>query len=173
MQLTRAMPETACGELLGPGSYLISTRTGYYNFRKLDGAFDNPRADGSYHLAMKHVTDGTSKTLLVGEINFGHAEYLWTDCPSANGSQKWGDFAWAQGYWALSWGHMAHEHPPAFNSRDYQPPISHRAFRSDHPGGVQFVLLDGSVQFIATDSSPDVRRALVTRAGDEPDHNFD
>jgi hypothetical protein len=67
---------------------------------------------------------------------------------------------------------MAHEHPPAFNSRDYQPPISHRAFRSDHPGGVQFVLLDGSVQFIATDSSPEVRRALVTRAGDEPNHNF-
>ena len=172
MQLPRAMPDVGCGESLGPGSYLISSRTGYLNYRELDGAFDNPRADGSYRLGLQHITDGTSKTLLVGEINFGHADYVWTDCPNANGSQKWGDFAWAQGYWVYAWGHMGDEHPATFNSRRYTPPFSHRVFRSDHPGGVQFVLLDGSVQFITDDSSPEVRRALVTRAGDEVDHHF-
>jgi prepilin-type processing-associated H-X9-DG protein len=46
-------------------------------------------------------------------------------------------------------------------------PISERTFRSDHPGGVQFVMLDGSVHFLPTNSDPDVRRALVTRAGGE------
>jgi prepilin-type N-terminal cleavage/methylation domain-containing protein len=167
MQLRRAMPETACGELLGPGSYLISTRTGYYNYKKLDGAFDNPRRDGSYRLGMQHITDGTSKTVLAGEINFGHADYIWTGCETADGTAKWGDFAWAEGYWALAWGHMGEEHPAAYNSRAYHPPISTRVFRSDHPGGVQFVLLDGSVRLIADETAPEVRRALVTRAGGE------
>jgi prepilin-type processing-associated H-X9-DG protein len=67
---------------------------------------------------------------------------------------------------------MADEIPAAFNSRAYQPPISNRVFRSDHPGGVQFVFLDGSVKLIHDDSSSAVRRALVTRAGEESNHSF-
>ena len=98
---------------------------------------------------------------------------LWTNCPELNGTSKWGDQTWAHGYWALAWGHMAAKFPAVYNnSTEYAPPHSNRAFRSDHPGGVQFVLVDGSVQFISDDSSPDVRRALVTRAGDEIDHDF-
>jgi prepilin-type processing-associated H-X9-DG protein len=173
MDLPRAVPEPVSGEKLGPGSYLISSRTDYSNFTNLDGAFDNPREDGSYTLGMHHITDGTSKTLLVGEINYGLQKLLWTNCPELNGTTMWGDQTWAHGYWALSWGHMAAKFPAVFNnSTEYAPPHSNRAFRSDHPGGVQFLLVDGSVQFISNDSSPGVRRALVTRAGDEVDHNF-
>lgn len=171
MRVPRAMPEHDCGEVLGPGSYLISTRTRYYNYAKLDGAFANPASDGTYHLALRHITDGTSKTLLVGEINFGHAEFMWTtaDCPKLNGSPRWGDFAWAYGYWARAWGHMSDDNPAAYNSSTFQPPFSHRVFRSDHAGGVHFVLLDGSVRLLSDNSSPEVRRALVTRAGEESD----
>ena len=172
MALPRAVPEPASDEKLGPGSYIISTRTDYSNFTNLDGAFDNPRDDGSYTLGMQHITDGTSKTLLVGEINYGLQKMLWTTSPELNGTSKWGDQTWAHGYWALAWGHMAAKFPAVYNnSTEYAPPHSNRAFRSDHPGGVQFVLVDGSVQFISDDSSPDIRRALVTRAGDETDHN--
>jgi prepilin-type processing-associated H-X9-DG protein len=173
MDLPRAVPEPLSAEQLGPGSYLISTRTDYGNHRELDGAFNNPRDDGSYSLGMQHITDGTSKTLLVGEINYGVQKMVWTDCPELNGTPMWGEQTWAHGYWALAWGHMAARFPAIYNnSADFLPPYSNRAYRSDHPGGVQFLLVDGSVQFIADDSSPDVRRALVTRAGGEAEHDF-
>jgi prepilin-type processing-associated H-X9-DG protein len=173
MELPRAVPERVAGEKLGPGSYLISTRTDYSNFNDLDGAFDNPRDDGTYTLGMQHITDGTSKTLLVGEINYGMRKMLWTNAAELNGTSMWGDQTWAHGYWALAWGHMAAKFPAVFNnSNEYAPPHSNRTYRSDHPGGVQFLLVDGSVQFIADDSSSEIRRALVTRAGDEIDHNF-
>jgi prepilin-type N-terminal cleavage/methylation domain-containing protein len=174
MALPRAVPEPESDEKLGPGSYLISSRTDYGNFASLDGAFENPTSDGSYTLGMQHITDGTSKTLLVGEINYGLQNMLWTTCPALNGSAMFGDQTWAHGYWALAWGHMAAKFPGLYNnSTDYAPPHSNRSFRSDHPGGVQFALVDGSVQFVTDDTSPEVRRALVTRAGEEVDHGSD
>lgn len=169
MALMRHAPDTACGELLAPASYMISTRTDYYAFSKLDGAFANPAADGMYRLSMKHVTDGGSNTLLVGETNYGHQGMLWSTCPDVNGTTKWGDQTWADGYWARSWGHMAAGYPTLYNnSTSYVNPLSARTFRSDHPGGVQFVFLDGSVRFVADETDATVRNALVTRAGEEP-----
>ncbi len=38
----RDMPERICGERLGPGSYLISSRVKYGDYAKLDGPFDVP-----------------------------------------------------------------------------------------------------------------------------------
>jgi hypothetical protein len=58
------------------------------------------------------------------------------------------------------------------NSTEYASPISKRAFRSDHSGGVFFALLDGSVQFLSDSSAPEIRRALVTRAGGEDNYAF-
>ena len=92
---------------------------------------------------------------------------LWADCAKA-GTPKWGDTTWANGYWFFGWGHMATQFPQLYNnSDDFGHNFSVRAFRSDHPGGVNFVLLDGSVTFLATESDPLVRSALVTRDGGE------
>jgi prepilin-type N-terminal cleavage/methylation domain-containing protein/prepilin-type processing-associated H-X9-DG protein len=173
MRLPRLVPEPQCGEKLGPGSYLISTRTDFDKFKSLDGAFANPSI-GPYSLGYQQIVDGTTRTLLVGETNYGHASRVWGGCPALDGSPKWGDQTWAHGYWALAWGHMAAKFPAIYNnSNDYASPLSDRAFRSDHPGGVQFVFLDGSVRLLSTNSSPAVRRALVTRAGGEMDHAFE
>jgi prepilin-type N-terminal cleavage/methylation domain-containing protein/prepilin-type processing-associated H-X9-DG protein len=173
MQLPRTVPETACGEEFGPGSYLISAHTDYPLNVRLNGAFDNPPLDGHYSLGLQHITDGTSKTLLVGEINYGHFKRLWSGCSELDGATMWGDHTWAHGYWVYAWGHMAAKFPQIFNnSNDYDPTRSNRAFRSDHPGGVQFVMLDGSVQFLTDQSDPAVRVALVTRAGGEAEHGF-
>ncbi len=168
MMFNRTVPEPVAGEKLGPGSYLICTRTDYNKYGNLDGAFDNPTADGHYSLGMQHITDGTSKTLLVGETNFGHQKRMWNGFPGLDGTPMWGDQTWAQGYWAEAWGHMSGKEPHLYNnSVDYMSPMSNRSFRSDHVGGVQFAMLDGSVRFLRNDSEPNLRRALVTRAGEE------
>lgn len=173
MALPRAVPEIACNEKLGPGSYMISSRTEHKKFANLDGAFANPKDDGRYTLGLQHITDGSSKTLFVGEANYGLQAMKWLDCPGNIGTPKWGDQTWAEGYWALSWGHMSAERPHLYNNRDdFLPPYSQRAFRSDHPGGVQFVFLDGSVDFLPDESDPAVRSALVTRAGEETRYDF-
>ena len=158
---------------LGPGSYLISTRTNYKPFIN-NGAFDDMPNDGKYQLALRHITDGTSNTLLAGEINYAFQD---EESPaSANGSGAIGQrssFAWAEGYWLQAWGHMADTLPMLFNNNTlYSPPTSSRTYRSDHPGGLNFVLLDGSVRFISENSNPEVRAALVTRAGGEVDLSF-
>jgi hypothetical protein len=180
MRLPREIPDTTCGEVLAPGSYLISTRTQYEKW-VLDGAFVSPTGSklpsgkfiiDPYTLSMKSITDGLSKTLLVGEINYGHQAFLWDDYASI-GTPRWGDFFWAHGYRTEGWGHMGTDSPNLFNnSITYTPPKSRRIFRSDHPGGVQFVLLDASVHFLPDDSAPEVRAALVTRAGNEVSHEL-
>jgi len=174
MNLPRAVPELAAGEKLGPGSYMISSRTAYDKRESLDGAFANPSDDGHYSLGFRNVTDGTSKTLLIGETNYGHWQWLWSSVGALDGTVEWGDQAWAHGYWALAWGHMSTKYPNVFNnSVNYGWPDSDRCFRSDHAGGVFFVMLDGSVRFLTNESAPNVRLALVTRAGGETDASID
>jgi prepilin-type N-terminal cleavage/methylation domain-containing protein/prepilin-type processing-associated H-X9-DG protein len=186
MALPRAVPETVCGESLGPGSYVISAGTDATSpGAVLDGAFVNPSSvkDGTYSLAMKHITDGTSKTLFVGEMDYGLREFVWDTCAELNGSSRWGDQTWAHGYWFYAWGHInwkifALGQRPFYNRS--QVPSDEmsiiqkmlRVFRSDHPGGAQFVFVDGSVQFVPDEIEYRVLRALVTRAGEEVNHSF-
>jgi prepilin-type processing-associated H-X9-DG protein len=42
-----------------------------------------------------------------------------------------------------------------------------RGFKSLHPGGAQFVMADGSVQFVNESINHDVYRGLSTRNGGE------
>ncbi len=109
MQLPRTIPERACGEKLGPGSYMISSRTEYGKYAHLDGAFDNPSSNHAYSLDYRQITDGTSKTLLVGENDYGLDGYDWEKCADLNGTPRGGDQTWAQGYWFEAWGHINYE----------------------------------------------------------------
>lgn len=167
MQLPTEVPNGG-EQPLGPGSYLISTRTDYKPFTN-NGAFDNVAKTGRYQLALRHITDGTSSTMLAGEINYAF-DSLETPAAATGGGTvgQRSSFAWAEGYWLQAWGHMAATVPTLYNNNDtYFPPLSSRTYRSDHVGGVNFVMLDGSVRFLSNESDPDVRAALVTRAGGE------
>lgn len=168
MHLPRQVPDTECGEKLAAGSYMISTRTKYSQYTNLDGAFKTPLAGRPYDLSFQHITDGTSKTLLVGEVNYGHESFRWNDCAARRGEPKWGDATWSRGYWFYAWGHMSDELRDLYNNRElFASPYSARVFRSDHRGGVNFVLLDGSVRFLENETDGQIRAALVTRAGQE------
>lgn len=168
MDLHRPVPETRCGESLAPSSYVISSRTAYNKHTNLDGAFATPKDDEPYRLRVDQIIDGTSKTILFGEIDYGFKDYKWTTCPELAGQSQWGDTTWANGYWFYAWGHMSSEFPQLFNNNGkYLSPYSARVFRSDHPGGVNFVFIDNSVHFLPNETSAEVRSALVTRAGME------
>lgn len=176
MGLPRAVPDP-CGERLGPGSYLISTRVHYQPQFALNGAFATPPDKGKrYDLPFAKIIDGTSHTVLVGETNYGLKNYLWSEhaangCKS-NGGVCWGDFKWAEGYWHFAFGHTGWtpNQPSRYNFNQPSAPWDSRlrtTFRSDHPGGVMFVLVDGSVQLLRTEIEQGALFALVTRAGQE------
>ncbi len=182
-------PVRACGEKLAPGSYIISARlddASNYGAADMVGAFTAPPrtqtgAGGApppwkYRLSYQQVPDGLSKTFLIGEIDYGYDNWMWDGGGSGCSGLRGGNYKWADNYVLYNLGHMAARLEliggSLFNSTTWIKPINDSNFRSDHPGGVQFVMLDGSVQFVATESDMAVRHALVTRAGEEVNHTF-
>lgn len=149
----------------GYGSYIISYATRYRPETaglRPDGAFDSPPEAGKrYRLGLNRFRDGTSTTFLYGEMD---NSVEWTGSGSSPGA--WGHYSWAQGYWFNSQSHVE----GTFNVTG---PVSEsdlrqfRTFRSDHRGGVNFCMVDGSTRFINEQIETQTLRALVTRAGEE------
>ncbi len=176
MAMPRTMPERPCGEQMGPGSYLISTRVRYGEFSKLTGPFVNPPTTigQRYKCGLAKIIDGTSHTILIGETDFGFQSYLWDDGCDLDHSPRWGDHAWAAGYWFLAWGHTGEGRRYNFNDNSAQWDSAFTStFRSDHPGGVQFTMVDGSVQFLRDDIDKQTLFALITRDGGEVNTNYE
>ena len=97
------------------------------------------------------VTDGLSKTFMVGETLPAQCAYGGAFAPN---------FSLASTAIPLN----TFETCP-------QPPGCHRrgcGFKSDHTGGAQFVMGDSSVRFIQTDIDYRIYNYLGTRAGEEP-----
>ena len=122
------------------------------------GGSGGPRLDGDgllfnvSRIKMSDITDGTSSTLLVGEI------------PSIPSKPRTGQ-PWA------TWNVMSTQ-----NGINYPLRIAKYAnafsdaffgFGSHHPGGCHFLFADGSVHFIQEDISQYTLASLTTRAGGE------
>ncbi len=101
---------------------------------------------------MASIGDGTSNTFLVGETDF---------MPKGVPSTEYGG-VWAYGYIGYSWGTTFHP----FNKHDNTDTI-YGAFRSQHTGGANFALTDGSVRFVSQSIDPQTYQWLSTRAGGE------
>jgi prepilin-type N-terminal cleavage/methylation domain-containing protein/prepilin-type processing-associated H-X9-DG protein len=106
----------------------------------------------TYHrggIKIKEITDGTSKTFLIGEAS-----------PVDGNSAAWSsDDDWATAGIGINfdWEHYAACVPAGacwWNMR---------GFRSSHPGGVHFAFADGSVRFIPDNIDHPIFRALSTR----------
>jgi len=108
---------------------------------------------------LQQVTDGTSKTLLVGESSpedQNSAAFMSDGDWAITGVQL--NFDWADSDYCVDGSGTA-------NSAVCWATM--RGFRSDHPGGVQFAFVDGAVRFISDDIYHPTLRALSTRARGE------
>ena len=129
----------------------------------IDGAFDRTpdSPTDSYNLQFGAFRDGTSNTVFFGETD---NSVKWEGHSATPG--EFGFYTWAQGYWFNSQSHLEAE----FN---LVGPVSesevksYRSFRSDHPGGASFCMVDGSTRFVSDSVSPEVLAAAITRAGGE------
>jgi prepilin-type N-terminal cleavage/methylation domain-containing protein/prepilin-type processing-associated H-X9-DG protein len=113
-----------------------------------------PNSPNRSATTMAAILDGTSNTFLVGETDF---------TPRGVPSTSYGG-VWAYGYIGYSWGTTFHP----FNKHDWPATTTpFGAFRSQHPGGGNFVLADGSVRFVKQGVDVASYRAYGTRAGGE------
>jgi prepilin-type N-terminal cleavage/methylation domain-containing protein len=101
------------------------------------------------------VTDGTSKTLMIGE-----------DLPDYNrhSTAYYSNGDWCSCNLPLNHGLTQPPNDPTFLLKWWEG----QAFRSRHPGGALFCLVDGSVRFVPEDVDNVVYRTSCTRNGGEP-----
>ena len=104
---------------------------------------------------MSDVTDGTSNTFLIGETS-----------PIDGNSAAWSaDGDWAITAIELNWDPQASGACTNPGARECW--TRNRGFRSFHPGGAHFAMVDGSVTFVQDDINPLTYRALSTRSRGE------
>jgi prepilin-type N-terminal cleavage/methylation domain-containing protein len=134
--------------------------TGFYN----GVFFRNSR------IRIGQITDGTSKTVCIGERMSRMAEATWL------GSITDSDVVHANGWWQrLGYAQRSQNYRPTnvhtachiAGSKPNQPTNSPSGFFSPHPGVCNFLNADGSVLPIADDIDLNTCRALATRAGGE------
>jgi prepilin-type N-terminal cleavage/methylation domain-containing protein/prepilin-type processing-associated H-X9-DG protein len=114
---------------------------------------------------MVAITDGTSNTILAGEMGFQLKDYLFTSGPYS-GQLRGGNTQWVWGYASYSFGSTG----LMFNTVTGTPADRTArlgAFRSDHSGGANFAFADGSVRFLSNSTPVAAYNAMGTRDGGE------
>lgn len=106
---------------------------------------------------LRNVTDGLTETFAFGERDYFGGQVSVSDGPKWAGGYVTGAFASTYGPF-----NPVDPAPSGTNPGPYQT-----AFRSDHPGGAQFVMVGGSVHFVADGIEEEAYDALATRAGGE------
>jgi prepilin-type N-terminal cleavage/methylation domain-containing protein/prepilin-type processing-associated H-X9-DG protein len=113
-------------------------------------------------VGIKKVTDGTSKTISIGETIDGHL---------ANSSNMWTyALRFADSYRVTE---VALNTPTGIeaNTAGDNPGLFNGAFASNHPGGAQFLFADGHVEFITDEIDLDTYQNLSTISGEPLDRD--
>lgn len=165
--LEKRSSSAACTARAAASSYALSTGTyfrgaGPDNVSVHNGAFVAYGKDfRRVSIARISAADGTSKTLLLGEMGYTLRDY--TDACYPGGTTQW-----AIAYPASAWASTA----GVFNSSKYSATSDLEVFRGDHAGGVSMSFVDGSVRFIEDTIDANLLNSLATRAGGEPIGEF-
>lgn len=115
----------------------------------------------------RDFTDGTTNTLLAGETAYNLPDYVFSSGACV------GEPRYSFSYWSVPYpGSTACTTEFGFNPHDIAGDGIFdagwvRSFRSDHEGGVQFLLVDGSCRFISENIDAELLDALATRNGGE------
>ncbi len=150
-------------EVGGPSSYLLNEGTDDYMV-EADGMFGLIWPDYGYRnrqIDFKHVQDGSSNTIAMGETTYDFKDYLWS--PSAGslaGTPRWGTARWIVGYPRIA---MATTLYPLNVHR--MPNIG--GYTSMHASGLHFGFADGSTRYLANTIDSVTMNSLSTKAGGE------
>jgi len=130
-----------------------------YSCRNLDQTFGGECDQGilwQWGSRMRDVTDGLSNTYLFGEVSWDDMPYrrMWT-------RNKYGD---SRGVLYLT--SKIVQHPLNSRNSDRWNSV---AFGSEHPGGANFAMADGSVRFVPDTIDFNVYLATASRNGHEPE----
>lgn len=131
------------------------------------GMFKNGLLTINSGAGMHRCTDGTSNVILVGETIYSGIEPVrsWGTAFRAAHATNYIPSNLAGTSDAINSGEAFYKsvYP---NSQSLQNNIRTRCYGSDHPGGCQFLLADGSVQFL----NENINLALYQRLGDKGDN---
>jgi len=164
MNVPRVVPEpdVACNEVGSMGSYAVSTGSLTAWGAVQNGAIIRDSL-GYTTIGGISAQDGTSHTLLVGELDYGLTNYMWGSC-KPTGTVRGGLARWGVGYPGISMASTV----GIFNSKLMVTGYDeYETFRSDHPGGVNFVFVDGSTHFVSDLIDAALLDGLATRANDD------
>lgn len=169
MVLPRDVPEPRGDEVGGPASYMVNEGTRSY-MSQADGMFGLHWPDSGFHnphIGFGSITDGTSHTLAVSETTYNYKEYRWSSSVAAplGGTVRYGLARWMVGYPRVSMG------TTQFPINDFSV-ASMAGYSSQHMGGVNAVLVDGSVHFLSAGIDALSLQALSTRAGGEVEGSY-
>lgn len=171
----RSVPGCDSDRGRAPGNYAVCIGSRDYN--QYWSFFGSPRPvlDGAIvytdsvtrNTRFRDVRDGTTSTLMVGETAYNLPDYKFSSGACA------GESRYSFTYWSVPYpGSTACTTEYDFNPHDVAndgvfDPNWTRSFRSDHVGGVHFLLADGSVHFISENIDAGLFDALATRNGGE------
>lgn len=124
-------------------------------------------------VTLAHVSDGTTHTLMAGDAHYCLTGMSHSDKDKQfAGKPLTGNTVWGRGHYPRGFistntplNTFASKHSNPNNADWYQQGAF--GFRSVHPGGVNFVLCDGSVKFVKDKIALSVYKALGSRAGGE------
>ncbi len=160
MDLPRLVPDPSYGKTYegAPASYAVCVGSENPWRGPQNGAF--VFSTSRFPTTLARFQDGTSQTILLGEMDYGLKNYFF---PGTN-DLRGGVVQWGIGYPGFSIGTTK----GVFNAQALVSGYDEfHTFRSDHPQGVNMAFADGSVRMLPTDTDAALLDALATRNGGE------